>query len=73
MNEDHGDHLIHGHLDDTLSALERSEFETLMLESAVARRRFWQLAEVHGLAREAVRLAWGGELVSDRKLPRRRP
>ncbi|MFN0078915.1 MAG: hypothetical protein ACKVY0_20840 [Prosthecobacter sp.] len=58
MNEPHWDHLIHGHLDDSLTESELAEFESLMLESASARRRFWELAEVHGLARESARLAW---------------
>jgi len=58
MNEPHWEHLIHGHLDDALTEPEQAEFESLMIESASARRRFWELAEVHGLAREAARLAW---------------
>lgn len=56
MNEPHWDQLINGYLDDALTADERREFEALMLESASARRRFWQLAEIHGLGREAARL-----------------
>ena len=56
MNEPHWDHLINGQLDNALTDAERVEFEALMLESATARRRFWQLAEVHGLVREAARL-----------------
>ena len=58
MNEPHWEHLIHSHLDDALTEPEQAEFESLMIESASARRRFWELAEVHGLAREAARLAW---------------
>lgn len=57
MNEPHWDRLINGHLDDALTADERREFETLLLESASARRRFWQLAEIHGLGSEAARLS----------------
>ena len=57
MNEPHWDHLIHGHLDDSLTESENAEFESLMIESASARRRFWDLAEVQGLARESARLA----------------
>lgn len=57
MIEPHWDRLINGHLDGVLNDGERAEFETLMLESASARRRFWQLAEVHGLAREAARVS----------------
>lgn len=67
MNEPHWDHLIHGHLDDALSASEHAEFEALMLESAAARRRFWELAEVHGLAREAARLTWAED--TDQSVP----
>ncbi len=61
MNNDHWDSLIQGHLDDVLNAAERAEFNTLVRESEAARRRFWELAEVHGLARDAARLAWPGE------------
>jgi hypothetical protein len=57
MNEPHWDRLISGQLDNVLTEAERVEFEALMLESAAARRRFWQLAEVHGLGREAARLS----------------
>ena len=59
MNDPHWEHLIHGHLDDSLTESEHAEFETLMLESAAARQRFWELAEVHGLSREAARVAFG--------------
>ncbi len=59
MNEPHWDYLIQGHLDDTLTESERAEFDALVLQSAAARRRFWDLAEIHGLARDAARIAWG--------------
>ena len=59
MNESHWHHLINRHLDDSLTASELMEFESLMLNSAAARRLFWKLAEVHGLARESARLVWG--------------
>jgi hypothetical protein len=59
MNEPHWDYLIQGHLDDTLTEAERAEFDALVLQSAAARRRFWELAEIHGLARDAARIAWG--------------
>ncbi len=58
MNEPHWDHLIQHYLDDALNGSELAEFESLMLESASARRRFWELAEIHGVARESARLAW---------------
>lgn len=58
MNEAHWDHLIHGHLDDALAATERDEFSALVRESEAMRTRFWELAEVHGLARDAARLTW---------------
>jgi ferric-dicitrate binding protein FerR (iron transport regulator) len=59
MNAERCDHFIHAHLDGSLSNLERAEFETLLLASESARQRFWELAEVHGLAGEAARIAWG--------------
>lgn len=58
MNEAHWDHLIHGYLDDILTDIERAEFSELVRESEAMRTRFWELAEVHGLARDAARLAW---------------
>lgn len=58
MNEPHWDHLIHGYLDDVLTAAEQAEFSELVRGSEAMRGRFWELAEVHGLARDAARLAW---------------
>lgn len=58
MTDAYWDRLIHGHLDDVLSDAERAEFTALMRDSEAARNRFWELAEVHGLARDAARLAW---------------
>lgn len=59
MNDGHLDSLIDAHLNGTISDAERSELDAVLLESAEARRRFWQLAEVHGLARQAARIVWG--------------
>lgn len=59
MNAERCDHLIHAHLDGSLSDAERAEFENLLLASESARQRFWELAEVHGLTGEAARIAWG--------------
>jgi hypothetical protein len=59
MNPERLDHLIHAHLDETLDAAGRAELEAELLASAAARRRFWALAEVHGLAGDAARVAWG--------------
>ena len=56
---DHLDRLIHSHLDDSLSAEGVRELEGLLRDSATARARFWELAEVDGLGRDAARLAWG--------------
>lgn len=58
MNDTHWEHLIHGYLDDVLTDAERAEFSALVRESEAMRTRFWELAEVHGLARDAARLAW---------------
>jgi hypothetical protein len=56
---DHLDRLIHGHLDDSLTSEGVLELETVLRDSAAARVRFWELAEVDGLGRDAARLAWG--------------
>ncbi|MEY4484716.1 MAG: hypothetical protein RL693_2168 [Verrucomicrobiota bacterium] len=58
MKNERLDTLIHEHLDGHLSMEEQAEFEQMLQESAAARHRFWELAEVHGLAREASRMAW---------------
>lgn len=58
MNEAYWDRLIQGHLDDLLNEAEQAEFAARVRDSEAARRRFWELAEVHGLAREAARIAW---------------
>jgi len=63
MTEPYWDRLIQGHLDEGLSPSEQDEFVALVRDSEAARQRFWELAEVHGLARDAARLAWPeGEL-----------
>lgn len=61
MTDDYLDRLIHGHLDDVLGDVEREEFAARMCDSESARARFWELAEVHGMARDAARLAWPDE------------
>jgi len=58
MTETYWDRLIQGHLDGVLTETEQAEFGALVRDSEAARRRFWELAEVHGLARDAVRIAW---------------
>jgi hypothetical protein len=58
MNEAYWDRLIEGHLDGGLSEAEQAEFTALLRDSEAARSRFWELAEVHGLARDAARIAW---------------
>ncbi|UUO04676.1 hypothetical protein M4951_14900 [Blastopirellula sp. J2-11] len=54
MNDPYVDRLIQSHLDDLLTKQELVEFESLMLQSESARMRFWELAEIHGLAPQAV-------------------
>jgi hypothetical protein len=53
------DRLIHGHLDGSLATDGMVELEGFLRDSAAARARFWDLAEVDGLGRDAARLAWG--------------
>jgi hypothetical protein len=70
MPDEYWDKLINHHLDGVLSEEERSEFERIMLQSESARIRFWELAEVHGLAQDASRLAWGeGDQNINRSIP----
>jgi len=68
MNESRWDYLIQAHFDRTLTADEQREFEALMLESAAARARFWKLAEVHGLAGDAMRIACAEDAPSARRI-----
>lgn len=58
MKNERLDTLIHEHLDGQLSMEAQVELEGMLLESATARHRFWELAEVHGVARDASRMAW---------------
>lgn len=58
MTQQYWDRLIEGHLDGILSEAEQAEFAALVRDSEAARRRFWDLSEVHGLARDAARIAW---------------
>jgi hypothetical protein len=59
MSDAHWDYLIHAHFDETLTDAERAELSTLIRGSEAVRRRFWELAEVHALGRDAARMAWG--------------
>jgi hypothetical protein len=58
MSDEYVDRLINAYLDEALTADEQGELETLLKESEAARQRFWQLAEVHGLAGDAAKGAW---------------
>ena len=65
MNDEYLDKLINSHLDDALTPAEQAEFEAHLRESEAARQRFWELAEVHGLAGDAARIAWADDNVRD--------
>lgn len=58
MTDDYEMRLLHGHFDDLLGDEERADLTAMLRDSESARARFWELAEVHGLARDAARLAW---------------
>ena len=58
MTDDYLDRLIHGHLDDSLTPEEQAELEAAILRSEAVRKRFWELAEVHGLLKQATDVAW---------------
>lgn len=57
MNESPLDMLIHAYFDSTLDEAGQGEFAKIMVESEAARHRFWELAEIHGLAQDACRAA----------------
>lgn len=61
MSDQYLDRLIHAHLDNCLTEVERVELESILLSSDSSRKRFWELAEVHGMIREAADDAWGHE------------
>lgn len=58
MTDEYLDRLIQGHLDGNLTGEESADFESLLLCSEAARQRFWELAEVHGLAGQAIDMTW---------------
>ncbi|EAQ81710.1 hypothetical protein [Blastopirellula marina] len=71
MNDPYVDRLIQSYLDDSLTEQELVEFESILLQSESVRLRFWELAEVHGLAPQAV-AALGLKLENDVVTPARR-
>jgi len=58
MSHQHLDKLINAYLDEALTPAEQAELETQLQDSEAARQRFWELAEVHGLAGDAARTLW---------------
>ncbi|WP_437221914.1 hypothetical protein SH661x_002536 [Planctomicrobium sp. SH661] len=58
MTDNYLDRLIQGHFDHALTESEQLELESMLSQSEGARKRFWRLAEVHGLAAQAVRIAF---------------
>ncbi|MCC9608624.1 hypothetical protein LOC68_09335 [Blastopirellula sp. JC732] len=54
MNDQYVDRLIQSYLDNGLTEPEQQEFAAIMSQSESARIRFWELAEIHGLAPQAV-------------------
>jgi hypothetical protein len=50
-------HLMEGWLDGGIEDAEFTELEAALLESAEMRREFWRRASLHGLIREAVKIA----------------
>jgi hypothetical protein len=61
LPDNYRDRLIQAHFDGGLDDAGRREFAEMMRDSEAARRRFWALAEVHALARDAALAAWPGE------------
>jgi hypothetical protein len=59
LADDRFDGLVHAYFDEQLDQAMLAELEATLKDSAAARRRFWALAEVHGLARLAARVALG--------------
>lgn len=64
LNDRHGD-LIDAWLDATLDDAGLAELEGLLLESAEARQDFWQRAAIHGLLREAAKMAYAARVPDD--------
>lgn len=58
--DEYAERLIQGHFDDALTEAERQDFVALVRDSEAARQRFWEIAEIHGLAQDAARIAWPG-------------
>jgi hypothetical protein len=58
MSNQHLDKLINAYLDEALTPADQAELETQLQDSEAARQRFWELAEVHGLAGDAARILW---------------
>ncbi|HWL08604.1 MAG TPA: hypothetical protein VNQ76_09375 [Planctomicrobium sp.] len=67
MTDNYLDQLIQGYFDSSLTAEELAEFESQLSQSEAARKRFWKLAEVHGLARTAISIAWPDATAADLK------
>lgn len=64
LNDRHGD-LIEAWLNETLDDAGLAELEGLLLESAEARQDFWQRAAIHGLLREAAKMAYAARVPDD--------
>lgn len=58
MSNQHLDKLINAYFDEALTPAEQAELETQLQDTEAARQRFWELAEVHGLAGDAARTLW---------------
>ena len=58
MSNQYLDKLINACLDEALTPAEQAELETQLQDTEAARQRFWELAEVHGLAGNAARTLW---------------
>ena len=58
MSNQYLDKLINAYLDEALTPAEQAELETQLQDSDAAMQRFWELAEVHGLAGDVARTLW---------------
>jgi hypothetical protein len=65
MTNDRQAALIEAWLDATLDDAGLAELETLLLESAEARQDFWERAAIHGLVREAAKMAFAPPVPED--------
>ena len=67
MNNPRLTELLEAHTDGRLTPETKAELETLLTNSAEARRQFWEEMALHGFTAEAAKLKWNGQRATVRK------